>query len=142
MIVTPLSRSLLTMLGMVYSGLGREDDAREAYRRSMIAAEKHLELHPDDARALYSGANCLCRLGERVRSLDWARRALAIDPEDCGILYNVACVYALQDKADEAIDCLQKAMAHAHWYKRWIQHDPDLNNLRDHPRFQALLERE
>ncbi|MGH9805101.1 MAG: tetratricopeptide repeat protein, partial [Candidatus Acidiferrales bacterium] len=129
------------MLGMVYTGLGRKVDAEAAYRRGLAAAERHLELHPDDARALYLGANALCQLGERARSLDWASRALAIDPEDCGILYNVACCYSLQGKLEEAIDCLEKAMAHAHWYKRWMQHDPDLNNLRSHPRFQALLER-
>jgi len=127
------------LLGMVYTGMGREADAEKTYRRAWQRAEKHLELHPDDARALYLGANALCRLGERARSLDWARRALAIDPEDCGILYNVACVYALQAKTDEAIDCLDKAMNHAYWYKRWAKNDSDLDSLRNHPRFQALM---
>ena len=127
------------LLGMVYTGMGREADAEQTYRRAWQRAEKHLELHPDDARALYLGANALCRLGERARSLDWARRALAIDPEDCGILYNVACVYALQAKTDEAIDCLDKAMNHAYWYKRWAKNDSDLDSLRNHPRFQALM---
>ena len=129
------------LLGMVYIGMGREADAEESYRRAWQRAEKHLELHPDDARALYLGANALCRLGERARSLDWARRALAIDPEDCGILYNVACVYALQGQIDEAIDCLDKAMTHAYWYKRWAKNDSDLDSLRNHPRFKALMEK-
>jgi serine/threonine protein kinase/Flp pilus assembly protein TadD len=128
-------------LGMVYTGLGRTEEALAAYRRAWQVAEKHLELHPDDARALYLGAVALFRLGERSRSLQWARSALAIDPEDCGILYNVACTYALQGKAEEAIDCLDKAMTHAFWYKRWAQHDSDLDSLRSHPRFQALMER-
>jgi serine/threonine protein kinase/Flp pilus assembly protein TadD len=128
-------------LGMVYTGLSRKEEALEAYRRTWQLAEKHLELHPDDARALYLGAVALCQLGERSRSLDWARRALAIDPEDCGILYNVACTYALQGKPEEAIDCLEKAMTHAFWYKRWAQHDSDLDSLRSHPRFQSLMER-
>ncbi len=129
------------LVAMVYMGLGRKADAEESYRRAWQRAEKHLELHPDDARALYMGANALCQLGERARSSDWARRALAIDPEDCGILYNVACVYALQGKTQEAIDCLEKAMAHAYWYKRWAQHDSDLDSLRSHPRFQSLMDR-
>jgi serine/threonine protein kinase/Flp pilus assembly protein TadD len=129
------------LLAMVYVGLGRKADAGESYRRAWQRAEKHLELHPDDARALYLGANALCQLGERARSLDWARRALAIDPEDCGILYNIACVYALQGKTEEAIDCLEKAMTHAYWYKRWAQHDSDLDSLRSHPRFQSLMDR-
>jgi len=129
------------LLGMVYTGQGRKDDAAESYRRGWQRAEKHLELHPDDARALYMGANALSRLGERSRSLDWAGRALAIDPEDCGILYNIACVYAILGKSEEAIDCLDKAMTHAFWYHRWAQHDSDLDSLRTHPRFQALMER-
>jgi serine/threonine protein kinase/tetratricopeptide (TPR) repeat protein len=129
-------------LGMVYMGLKRNEDALNAYRRAWQVAEKHLELHPDDARALYLGAVALFRLGEKSRSLQWARSALAIDPEDCGILYNVACTYALQGKTEEAIDCLDKAMTHAFWYKRWAQHDSDLDSLRGHPRFQALMERE
>ncbi len=140
--VNPDDYQAPAMLGMVYSGLGRKADATAAYRTSFLAAEKHLELHPDDARALYLGANCLCQLGERARSLDWAARALAIDPEDCGILYNVACCYSLQGKYEEAINCLEKAMTHAQWYKRWMQHDSDLDNLRSHPRFQALLARD
>jgi len=127
------------LLGMVYIALGRKAQALESNRRAWQHAEKHLELHPDDARALYLGANALCQLGERARSLDWAQRALAIDPEDCGILYNIACVYALQGKTDEAIDCLQKAMNHAYWYKRWAQNDSDLDSLRSNPRFQSLM---
>jgi len=127
------------MLGMVYSAMNRPQDAQAAYRRAMLAAEKHLELHPDDARALYLGAQALSRLGERARSLDWARRALAIDPEDCGILYNVACVYALEGKVEEALDCLEKAVGRAYWYQRWMERDSDLENLRSHPRFLALL---
>ncbi len=137
--VKPEDYQAPALLGMVFKGLGRSEEAKDAYRRSLIAAEKHLELHPDDARALYMGANALCQLGEKSRSLDWARRALAIDPEDCGILYNVACVYSLLGQVDEGIDCLEKAMTHAYWYKRWAEHDSDLDNLRSDPRFQALF---
>jgi TolB-like protein/cytochrome c-type biogenesis protein CcmH/NrfG len=129
------------LLGMVYNGQGRKSEATESYRRGWQRAEKHLELHPDDARALYMGANALSQLNERARSLDWAQRALAIDPEDCGILYNIACVYSLLGKTEDAINCLEKAMAHAFWYKRWAQHDSDLDAVRSHPRFQALMDR-
>ncbi len=137
--VKPEDYQAPALLGMVFKGLSRPEEAQDAYRRSLIAAEKHLELHPDDARALYMGANALCQLGEKSRSLDWARRALAIDPEDCGILYNVACVYSLLGQVDKGIECLAKAMTHAYWYKRWAEHDSDLDNLRSDPRFQALF---
>jgi len=128
-----------SMLALALDAQGRVAEATGAHRRALRAAEKHLELHPDDARALYLGATDLCQLGERARSLDWARRALAIDPEDCGILYNVACVYSLQGLIDESIDCLEKSLQHGFWYKRWAQHDSDLDAVRTHPRFQALM---
>jgi tetratricopeptide (TPR) repeat protein len=137
--VNPDDYQAPTLLGTVLVGLGRKEDAERTYRRAYVAAEKHLELHPDDARALYLGAGCLAHLGERARAQDWAGRALAIDPEDCGILYNVACVYSNLGKIEEGIDCLEKEMAHAYWYKRWAEHDSDLDNLRSHPRFQKLM---
>ena len=124
---------------MVYTGLSRIPDAQEAYRRGAQMAERHLELHPDDARALYLGAGAWCQLGERDRSREWARRALAMDPEEPSVLYNVACVYALLGKAEECIDCLEKVMERGHWYRGWAEKDSDLNSVRDHPRFQALL---
>ncbi|MCI0403645.1 MAG: protein kinase, partial [Acidobacteria bacterium] len=75
--VNPDDYQAPTLLGTVMTGLGRKEDAERIYRRAYVAAEKHLELHPDDARALYLGAGCLAHLGERARALDWAGRALA-----------------------------------------------------------------
>ncbi len=137
--VKPEDYQAPVLLGMVYTGLSRIPDAQEAYRRGAQMAERHLELHPDDARALYLGAGAWCQLGERDRSREWARRALAMDPEEPSVLYNVACVYALLGKAEECIDCLEKVMERGHWYRGWAEKDSDLNSVRDHPRFQALL---
>jgi adenylate cyclase len=137
--VNPDDYQSSALLGMVLSSLGRQAEAEQAFRRAIVAAEKHIELHPDDARSLYLGAICWSRLSEHKKALEWARAALGIDPEDCGVLYNVACLYSLEGRIDDALDCLEKAMWHGHWYRRWAAKDPDLNNLRDHPRFQALM---
>ncbi len=128
------------LLASVYNGLGHQAEAERAFRRGLQVAEKHLELHPDDARALYFGAGSLCQLGERARSLDWVGRALAIDPEEPSILYNVACAYANLGQPEEAMDCLEKAIKYGFGHKEWVENDSDLNSLRSHPRFQALLE--
>jgi adenylate cyclase len=80
-------------------------------------------------------------VGEVARGLEWAGRALAIDPDEPLTLYNVACVYALQGNTEQAIDCLENALKHGFAHKAWIEHDSDLNALHDHPRYQALLQR-
>lgn len=84
-------------------------------------AEKHLELHPDDAPALYLGAGNLVCSGERDRALEWVNRALAIDSEEPSILYNSACVFSNIGSSDKALDCLEKALAP--WYRRWAAKD-------------------
>src|SRR6266849_5637761 len=137
--VNPEDYQAPTLVGGVYTGMGRIAEAEASYRRGLRIIEKHLELHPDDARALYLGASCLCQLGERGRSLDWAKRALEVDPEDPGVLYNVACVYALQGQLEGAVDCLEKAVRNGFAQKAWIEHDADLQSVRGHPRIQGLL---
>jgi Flp pilus assembly protein TadD len=62
-----------------------------------------------------------------------------MDPEEPVTLYNVACMYALQGRGEQALDCLESALAHGFGQKAWIEHDADFTSLRGHPRFQALL---
>ncbi len=38
------------------------------------------------------------------------------------------------------MDCLEKAIKYGFGHKEWVENDSDLNSLRSHPRFQALLE--
>ena len=63
------------------------------------------------------------------------------EPEDPSVFYNVACLHALQGQTEEAIDCLEKAVQCGFAHKEWIEHDSDLESLRSHPRFQAVLAR-
>jgi serine/threonine protein kinase/Flp pilus assembly protein TadD len=138
--IRPEDYQVPLLLGGVYRGLDRKAEAEASRRRGVQLAEKHLQLNPDDARALYLGAGALLEMGDRARSLDWASRALAMDPEEPLTLYNVACNYSLLGQPEEAIDCLERAVKFGYRHKQWLEHDSDLNPLRDHPRFQALLQ--
>ena len=139
--VNPEDYQSVSLLAMVYKGLNRLADAQASYRRSLQIIDKHLELHPDDARALYLGAGALCQLGERAKSEEWLARARRMEPDDPGVLYNVACGYSILGNVEPAIECLEQAVTLGFAFKEWIQHDSDLDALRGHPRFQALLTR-
>lgn len=119
--------------------LGQRELADVGYARALEVAEKHMDLNPDDPRAATMRAVALCRLGRMEEGVHWAERALSIDPNDAGVRYNVACLYALEGLTDKAIECLEDAVRVGFGHHDWIEHDPDLDSLRDDPRFQALL---
>jgi serine/threonine protein kinase/Flp pilus assembly protein TadD len=129
------------LAGLCYSGLGLEKEARAAYERCLRAAVRHIELNPDDPRAHYLGAVAWCRLGQVEKGLEWGDQALALDPEDAGVLYNVACLNAVGGRTAPALDYLERAVENGFGHREWIEHDPDLESLHSHPRYEALLGR-
>jgi serine/threonine protein kinase/Flp pilus assembly protein TadD len=137
--LNPDDYQAVSLLVAVYHGLGREAEAAATERRALQLTERHIEIHPDDPRALYLGATILVRMGDHNRGFEWARRALELDPEETSILYNVACVYSLLGRTEDAIGCLEKVMTHGTFYKNWAAKDSDLDSLRSDPRFQVLL---
>jgi tetratricopeptide (TPR) repeat protein len=124
-----------------FEAAGQRDEATGAYRRALEVAQGHLEQHPDDPRAATMRAVALCRLGRPEEGLEWAGRALAIDREDAGVRYNVACLYALEGRREEAIGCLEECVALGFGNAAWIGKDPDLASLHGDPRYEALLGR-
>jgi len=133
------SPALLTTL---YLGLGRKDDAERISLKVIELTQAQLESNPNDARALYLGAGSLIYQGQKERGMEWARRAVAVDPTDTGTLYNVACLYSNQlQMKNEAMDYLEKAVDNGFAQKAWIENDDDLAGLREMPRYKALLAR-
>jgi adenylate cyclase len=121
-------------------GLGRTEDGKAAARRTLDAIERHLHLHPDDVRAVYLASGAWSALGEREKVLEWADRALEMSPDDSGVRYNVACAYASEGLVDEALSLLERNVAVGWGNLEWIKNDPDLDPLRDEPRFGAIID--
>ena len=127
-------------LAQCYLGMGLKDESIAAYRKALRLIDERLELNPDDARASQLGATVAANIGERERATDYARRALTINPDDPLLLYNIACMYALLGNPNEALNCLEKAVDKGYGQKDWVEHDSDLNSLRDLPRFQMIVD--
>ena len=128
-----------TFLRQIYRSLGREEEACAAAERALARAEEHLELYPDDTRALNLGAAGLVEKGDKERAMRWAERSLAIDGDNPDTLYNLACSYALMDEPDRALSCLERAGLRGMSIAEWAENDSDLESLHDDPRFQLLM---
>ena len=139
--IKPDDYQSLILLLQIYRSLGRDQDREGTARRSIERAERELTLHPENPRPAYLGASALLAVGETDRSKEWLSRALAIDPDDILTQYNVACVYTLMGDVEPAFDLLERLLPHAnHETKAWIKHDSDFDPLRNHPRYQKVLE--
>jgi adenylate cyclase len=57
------------------------------------------------------------------------------------VLYNAACVYSLLGNIDIGIDYLDRAVTSGFAFREWIENDSDLDNIRDDPRFQEIVDR-
>ena len=80
-----------------------------------------------------SGPGCRPSISGRVS-------AIAIDPNDPQVLYNVACVYSLTGEPDQAFDILERALPDfAEEFYKWFKNDSDLDPIRSHPRYEKLL---
>jgi non-specific serine/threonine protein kinase len=139
--VRPEDYQAALLLPQVYHALGQEERFRQSGRRGLEIVERHLQLNPDDVRALYLASGRWVQAGDRERGLSLARQAIDLEPEEPTVLFNAACTFAQAGALDEAIDHLDKALLHGFGHRRWIEHDSDLDPLRDHPRFPKVMER-
>jgi adenylate cyclase len=129
------------LLEQVLRSLGRGDEGIPYLRMGVKRAEEELRLHPESSRPAQLGACALVQLGEKEKALKWLERVMIIDPNDNGARYNAACTYAQLGELDRTIDLLNVWVNDAGpEQKNWFMHDADLDPIRDHPRYPALLE--
>ncbi|WP_087004903.1 adenylate/guanylate cyclase domain-containing protein [Rhizobium sullae] len=128
------------LLACVYLRLGRPADVERAARLGLERAERELQLHPENSSPAQLGALVLAYLGERDRAREWAARTLAIDPDDFNAMYNIACAYLHMGEHETALDLLERVIPIASVHRFWWTSDPDLDPIRNHPRYKRLVE--
>jgi adenylate cyclase len=121
--------------------LGRHAQEMEVNVRAIAAIEARLAIEPDDGRALHLGAIAFAKIGDAAKTREYARRAVLARPGEFATAYNLACAYSRLGDREEALRLLDDAVRYGRGNFGWIEHDPDLENLRDDPRFHDIVDR-
>jgi adenylate cyclase len=128
-------------LRSVMQSLGRPEEAVKYARLGVKRAEEALRLHPESSKPAQQGAVMLAALGEHDRAREWLARAQSIDPDDNLARYNAACTYAHLGEIDRAIALLEICLPQlGNDMKLWFKNDSDLDPIRNHQRYQKLIE--
>jgi adenylate cyclase len=124
----------------LYTSLGQKARADAVTREGIERVRAALELNSNDNRALNMGAFALLRMGQEKEAKNWMSNSLKNAPMDSIIQYNGACFYSLAGETQHALDCLEHCLIKVGNINReWLEHDSDMDNIRDHPRFKEII---
>jgi adenylate cyclase len=131
-----------SMLLTCYQAIGDADRLRKTAEMVVERAEKAIAKDPTNASALGSGAAGLATIGEEQRAKDWIDRALLLEPDNISMRYNLACALTINLKDHDGALALM-----APWFDRvlsatmlkHLEADPDMDPIRDDPRFKEML---
>jgi len=130
-----------SMLSSCYTALGDVAGARRAAQLALERAEATLAHDPNNSVAVGYSAYALAALGEGERAKSRMNRALLIDPDNFSMRYNFGCALcvSLKDK-EAALGMLGPVFdAITETFMPYAKADPDLQLLRDNPRYQAMV---
>jgi adenylate cyclase len=130
------------MLVTCHRSTGDKAELNKAARISFDRAEKAIAKEPTNGGALAAGANALAILGDKDRALEWVRRALLLDPDNNIMRYNLGCMLIQEIGAvDEALKTFEPFFQrlNSSTHMRHIEVDPDVDPIRDDPRFKEML---
>src|SRR5213593_2749252 len=78
------------------------------------------------------------RRGKLDEGLKVDEQLARIQPDDPGVLYNLACSYSLAKNLEESVAVLSRAIAKGFNDFKWLLKDPDLLNVRKNPLFKKV----
>lgn len=133
---------------IAYRAMGRTAEATRSFDEARRFLEAEVEAHPYDPRFHSSLALAHAGLGSKEDAVREGERAVALLPTSkdayygLPFLWDLAIAHAMVGNAEDALEGIEHFLAVPSWVSpSWLEHDPRLDPLREHPRFQALLEK-
>jgi Flp pilus assembly protein TadD len=98
-------------------------------------------LMPDFAPAHAVLAMCYLQQQLYIHALSELNAAVDLDPADYNSMYNIACIYSLQNKPEPALKWLERSLNNGFSDFEHMEQDPDLDNIRELPEYIEMVQR-
>jgi serine/threonine-protein kinase len=135
--------------GSIYRSMGKDELAQNACDSARIFLESHEDEYAEHVGYQMSLAFAYAGLGQKEKAIRHGRLELEKYPYSRDVLQgaraerDMALVYKMTGEYDAAIDLLEHVMSvpFGHESVATLRNHPWWDSIRDHPRFQALLEK-
>ena len=131
--IDPENAEIHDNLGNAFIRKGKIDEAVRQYQEA-------LSIQPDFIRALFNLAKAYSIKGEYGKVISACNKVIELQPNISSAYYHIASAYARQNKIDDAIDWLKRAVNRG--YDKWdfIRNDKDLESIRNTSYYRKLTE--
>ena len=128
--------------------MGEPELARASYDSARAILEKEHDTHPDDHRVHSALGIAYAGLGRKEDAIREGKRGVELYPVSKDALigpyrvWDLAVIYTMVGEYDAALDEIEYLLSIPSWFSvHDLRLDPDFDPLRDHPRYQPLLEK-
>jgi serine/threonine protein kinase/tetratricopeptide (TPR) repeat protein len=123
----------------VFEGSPEAEHHLERALRFLTIAVRNSVYQPAGTEAALR-ALTLARMGRSEEAIEEIERSLRAEPESAEAAYHAACLYALVGDRERSLDWFRRAVDRGYQEFWWARVDPDLDAIRDDPRFSRALE--
>ena len=112
--------------------------ALQRYGEAVAPLRKAAASEPDSIHVWLALGWCYKRSGRLDLAIAAIRQALAVEPAEALLHYNLACYLSLSGQKRPALEHLSRAFVLDPDYRRMVDSEPDFDPIRSDPQFQAL----
>jgi Flp pilus assembly protein TadD len=109
------------------------------FREALLPLSRAALGDPDNVSVWLALGWCYKRTGKLDRAIESLEEALAAEPNDALVHYNLACYWSLANNKRQALVYLSRAIELEDQYRNLVSDEPDFDPIRDDPTFQALV---
>jgi len=120
---------------------GMEHVKSHDYDAAIKEFTEAIEKYPSSDVAYSNRASVFMQQKKFEKAFADLNKAKEINPKDPVVYYNLASLYSLQNQPGRGLDSLDRALELGFNDYAFLLNDPDLNNVRKHPKFKKILQK-